>query len=208
MMQAHRIKSKGRKKKVQRSQQTELKLLQVPEISTNLSMTCTYRFSCVAANVYNITKTNIGHIGGGTCTVVNSTLTAWAGSFKVHYVEIFQPALSGATQQVSLQWQSLGGVQSKQYTANSLSSAYPSHIKMRPPQGTMASFQNSFSSDVLFTIGVAVGAIIDVHVTHWTYDTGSAGFTRAIAAGTLGVHYWSGLDGSANLVPVGRVSTN
>ncbi len=74
MMQAYRIKSKGRKKKVHRSQQTEMKLLQVPEISTNLSMTCTYRFSCIAANVYNITKTNIGHIGGGTCTVVNSSL--------------------------------------------------------------------------------------------------------------------------------------
>jgi hypothetical protein len=89
-----------------------------------------------------------------------------------------------------------------------LSSAYPAHVKTKPPPGSNASFQGGTGTTLVLLIECPADSIIDIKMTHYLTDDASS-VSRSISAGSLGFLYWFALDGPTNnLRPVGLQTTN
>ncbi len=180
-----------------------------PQIPTEVVITRTYRFRSTDATLTTILKQDLLGIAGAVCTVANTTVSFIARACKVHRVEIWAPPASqGAASTCAIRWKTPEAQNMTEISDSSVSTAFPAHVRGKPPVGSYLSFWISSDADSVMDLTAPVGAIIDVHCTHVLMDTGAAGTTYAVAAGTLGGLYYLPLDGAGDLyLPVSLTTT-
>ncbi len=151
-------------------------------------------------------------IAGGICTVVNTTVAPLAVSYKLHRIRIWAaPGTTAAASSVAVRWQTLDNLPAKEVANTSMTTARPCYLEAVPPQGCLSHQMQGTSAVSAFGLLCPAGALVEIHATHWFYDTGSVAVdTFAVAAGTLGVLYFLALDETAsnNFVPVGLPTTS
>jgi hypothetical protein len=182
--------------------------LNPPQISGNVAITRTYRFTAATLGENIIQDGSLLAAAGGICTATNSSCAVLSSGYKIHSVEVWAPGITGVST-ARVQWfTGLGGSKSGEAMDTTLSAAKPAHVYSRPPKGSNASFQGGTGTTVVLIIECPATAIIDIKMTHWLRDD-AASVSRSVSAGTLGYLYWFPLDGpSANLLPVGLQTTN
>ncbi len=181
-----------------------------PQYQSTVQVTRTYRFLCVGAFNGYITFQNLAGIAGAMCTTANSSLTHLAGGWKFHSIKMWvQAASNGVGVTASINTLTVNGLPSREITNISANPARPTFISMKPQSGELLFLrEGNQSATNAFGLLCPVGTIIDVHMTHWLYDIGTAGQTYTVAAGTLGALYYTPLDGSTDsLIPVGLPTT-
>jgi hypothetical protein len=89
-----------------------------------------------------------------------------------------------------------------------MSVSRPACVSAKPTVGSLAWIPISAADGNVMDIEAPVGSIIDLHVSHVFQDTGTAGTSFAVAAGTLGALYYLPLDGASDVfLPVGLTTT-
>lgn len=196
-----------------RNTNRSMKRVSPPPIDTKVRVTRTYRFESAGTSLATIGVKELGLALGTVCTVVDSTLSGLFISYKIHKIDIWAaPASAGASATVHLNWfDNTGTSQVKELSDTSMNVSVPAHISSKPPQGTLASFWNLTATTTanLFSIQTNDGAIVDIHVSGYLKDAGTAGTSLTVASGTLAVNYWPSLDngGSDTYTPVGLPTT-
>jgi hypothetical protein len=214
----------GLRKKSKRGQKTDGSIVNLPtrikppQIVSNVPITRTFRFRSTAAGAFNITNIWLTSIAGLMQTIVTTQGTAIANTFKVHKVTCWaapNPTTAGggfADVSTTLTWASAEGAAltaGMEISDSSGSNAYPAHITMRPPLGSVSSFWQTAitgtASVVNFTLQLPAYAIVDVHMTHFLSDTTSASINYVTSAGpALGILWYAPLDGTGDVLqPVG-----
>ncbi len=179
-----------------------------PSFSSVAPFTKTYRFFCNTSFAGTITNNDLISVAGGIVSVANTTVAPIAVSFKVHKVRIWgAPATAGAGAQISIRWNTESNYPMKELTNTSMSTARPAYLEAVPPKGSEAWLPQGPASSGVFGLAVPAGGIIEIHMTHWFYDTGAAPvgtFTITVAT-AVGIMQYGYLDqtGSKYLQPVG-----
>lgn len=181
-----------------------------PQFASTTQITRTYRFAVTGgALAYSVTQKNLCDVAGLVCTVANSTLSAIADAFRLHSVTVWVPAASnGVATQSSVQMYTLDYGPARERSNVSLSTARPTRLFIKPRPGEAGYQRLKTGSQIIFGIAAPQGSIIDLHMTHWLYDSAGAGTSYTVAAGVLGALYYAPLDGTTDIaVPVGLPTT-
>ncbi len=180
-----------------------------PQLRTNVILKHRYRFTSTNASPQTIIDNDVVGIAGAVCSVANSSLSMIAASVKIHSIEIWSPPASqGTAATCSVEWLSTYSP-SIEVSDTTVSVSKPAHVKAQPPPGSAAAFWiNPGNVQNIMKITAPVGSIIDVKCTHVLLDTGTAGTSYAVAAGTLGALYYLPLDGSSDTyIPTSLTTT-
>jgi hypothetical protein len=185
----------------------------------------TFRFA--SANLSSITSISAQDILGAAgvyTSVVNSSVVAWYTSFKIHRVRVWAYTTSSDPTElpVSLSLEFGGGAvgaatfgSNKLYNDVSLNSAQPAFLDVVPPTGSISSFWNQLTTDVMFTltvaqsaIGAAGSVILDLDLSLQTIGD-VTGSSIAVSTAAAGSSYFLALDGpsSNTLIPVAPLPT-
>jgi hypothetical protein len=79
---------------------------------------------------------------------------------------------------------------------NSIQPDVPAYVSSKPPRGSAAfQWQDGATGGNILTITCAVGGIIDVHISHTLFATGTAGSTVSANPVVVGTYYYLCLDG-------------
>jgi len=181
------------------------------------SIQCRHRFRFVdnTGGTYVITPAFIFGAIGGIVDVVNSSLICWAGSFKIHSIDIYESAQSVTSVSSSISWFSsgtLGFNQDQFWTNTSIPYDRPSVVSSRPPAKSLASdwiSSNATLTNGVVGLGVAIGSIVDL-VVDFTLLNVATPVALTVTTGTLGGAYYLALDGRASnkIIPVGLPTTS
>jgi len=176
---------------------------QPPQLISNITWSHTFRFLSTAA--FNGTLTDYSLIGivGAMGIVAGAPATGRvsciASAFKINYVEMWgMTGANGTT--LSIDW--IGGLNSpnKEFSDTTLSNAFPSHIRCKPPPLSLGSFWTrpiTGGPNVnMFNLICPNATVIDINVTVILHDTGTVpiAFATAVTTIVLGVMYYGYLD--------------
>jgi len=190
------------------------RVLAPPQLKSNIMLTHRYRFLSTSSTTTTITPNSILCAAGTICTVVNSNVISMFTSFKIRRVEVWSPPASqGAAVTCSLNWSGAVSQFSPdlEVSDTSLSVTRPAYISTSPPQGSIASFWQSLSSNGIFELTAPSGSVIDVVLDLILYDDDNpAGQANvAVTTATLGLTYYMSLDPNTThrYVPVSLTTT-
>jgi hypothetical protein len=178
------------------------------------------RFNSASALTATCSPQSICDANGLVCTATNSTAVGIASAVRIISVEIWGPPASTAgVSTVSIDWAPTGSAQFINFSApteisdTSTSAAYVPYVRARPPKGSAASFwqartksTGAVNTDLIFTINVPTGAVVDVlfEVVLADFGRSSAIPVTNITTGTNGAFAYACLDGVAGaLQPTG-----
>lgn len=171
-----------------------------PQIRSNIVLSHIYRYVSSSGTPTAVTSASIFGALGTICTVANTTVTSWTGSFRIAAVELWgPPASQGAASTVSCEWNigvAQGGTQEVSDTTCSV--AVNAHVHTTPPRNSLASFWQTPTTQTMFTLTAPSGTIIDLHVSAIMFDEESTGPTPiTVTTATLGQTYYLSLDPNA-----------
>ncbi len=182
----------------------------IPPQQNNPRYAHKFRFSTTGLSAVSITAADLIGIGGGICTLANTTLSVFALAFKLTSVEIWTPVVSAGTPATcSVEWTSTNANTppfKKSDTSTVLTEN--AHVYTKPPQHSVSAFWQFSSTNVMFGITAPNGSIIEVSISYIFRDD-NVPVTRTITSGTLNATYWLGLAFSSggNAVPIGLQTT-
>ncbi len=221
VLAAKRRGKKGKGKKGKRTRTGVVARLPPPLMTTdNVPFHRRYAVSATVGPV-SVTRTAIAGALGGVCTIVNSTILAWASSFHLKRIKIWPAASStGAQTACEIYW-SVGGGAEQQLskdtaTVNNVPNgvAQDAAIVMVPPRNTyLRDWQQTGvdSSDVMFVIqNLTLGTIVDIEGVYTLANAAGGLNITSVATCSLGSVYYLALDGRASnkLVPQGLPTTS
>ncbi len=183
-----------------------------PRFQSITALTRRYRWTANSSFNASITQQDLLLSAGMVCTVVNTTCVPLAAAFRLHRISVWGcPGTAAAASTVSVRWVSASNSPSKEVSNTAMTTSRPAYLTTRPPAGSSAWFELGYVASIaVFGLTVPAGGVVEIDITHWFYDTGSAAvFTQGVAAGTLGVLYFGRLDQSTTnvLIPSGLPST-
>lgn len=196
------------KKKLQKARSKGT--LQPSQIISNITWNHTFRFSSSGAFTSPITVFNIFGVAGSIGIIAGppgfGQVSCIASSFKINYVELWgMTGASGST--LSIDW--VGGVNSpnKEYSDTTLSTAFPAHLRCKPPKLSIAAFWQRPNVAPMFTLTSTSSTVIDLNLSIIMNDTNvvPTAFNPVLTVIVLGVQYYGYLDGIGGpgaLVPV------
>jgi hypothetical protein len=182
-----------------------------PQIKTNVIFRHKFRYICTASSSFTVNPVKLAAACGSICTVVNSVCTLLYDSLRIRSIECWSPAPSqGTASTATVLWNQLSAgisnMSSIEVSDTSMSTAYPAHVKCRPPKESFASNWTSAASTTpnLMTLSLATGTVVDLDVELILGDTGASGPTATVVTGVLGTVYYLPLDGTSshNCIPV------
>jgi len=184
-----------------------------PTLDISPRITRTYRYVATTAGT-NLVGCTAGEIFGAlgcTTTTVNSSVTCWFTSFRIHSLCIFIPG--GSTASVIWVGPLIGiGPDTEADSSVLTSITTPNCIKSKPPVWSMASDWINTGTTLttnIFVLSVPAGALVDLHISA-TLSNSFGPTSRTVAsASPLGAPFYLALDGvtSNNLRPVGLPTT-
>jgi len=189
----------------------QLQICKPPQLKTNVIFSHKFRYIATGSSAFTVTPVRLAAACGVMCSVVNSTFSILTDSVRIKSIEIWSPAPSqGTAATATVLWNQLSAGVSNMSTVEvsdtSMSTAYPAHVKARPPKDTFAANWTSSASTTpnLMTLSIATGSIIDLSVEMIMGDTGASAPTATGVTGILGTIYYLPLDGTAshNVIPV------
>ncbi len=109
----------------------------------------------------------------------------------------------------SVQMATLNNLPMREYTCTTSTTARTAFMHVKARQGEYLHQAWGFDAGkAALVVTFPQGTIIDVDITHYLADQGSAGVTYTVAAATLGVLYYLPLDGDTDaFLPVGLPTT-
>ncbi len=191
-----------------------------PSLQSQVTVSKTLRFKSSTSVDNSISAHALINAAGMSVTVVNTSLTSIFQSVRLHYVEVWLVAGSGIGD-VSVRWlmdsdDTMGGPGLLKSDVT-MGTAYPAHVKTKPPTGSSASFWQHLlhagTTQELFHIKTSGACIVDVSATWVMRDgndaIGTSDTNYAVsAAPNLGEIYAPALEGTTDvLIPVGRQTT-
>lgn len=186
-----------------------------PELNTVMKVHQVLRFRANAAtNNQPITAQMLAGACGGMCTLLNTQLSMWASSAKIHSIKIW-PGLSSTDSNPEVLWLSpVAAVEKDDVKVRSVPGGVTVDkcVVARPPRGTLAvdwmNLTSLNTTQLLFLTGITADSIIDLSVT-FTLSNDILGNTLGIVTGTVGVVYYLALDGPGGnkLRPIGVPTT-
>jgi len=193
-----------------------------PPLQAVVTVHHVFRFVVTTAGAITGTPVTIDGGGlagalGGTCSVVNSNLTTWASSIRLHRVSIWPSAVAVGTlsPQPEVIWYSPSNAVEKDTSVERVLPAgitQTAPVHSRPPKGSFCGmWMNPVVNvtNILFGLTyVPGGSVIDLDVS-FTMSNNMGTLGRVIATGVLGTIYYLYLDGSTRhgLIPAGKPST-
>lgn len=182
----------------------------IPQIRSNVILRHKYRFRATAdIAATQITVDNVLGACGVIGTVVNTTAVEMMRSVRIRNIEIWSPTGTSSTPATCAIDFTSAVVQSAnlEYSDTSINVSSPAHVRCRPPPQSLASFWQVTSSNILFTLTVTSGSIIDLDVDCILTDSPTI-TTVALTTVALGAVYYLSLNGStATIVPVALKTT-
>lgn len=198
------------KRKANRDKQRS-QYIDPPRFQSVTALTRTYRFGVSTSFNGLIFYQDCLLMAGMVCTVVNTTCVPLAVSFKIHRFRLWGcPGTAAANSTVSVRYQTANSLPSREDSNTAMTTSRPAFLQTKPPKGSSLDFQLGYTATNAVGMTVPAGGIVEVHATHWFYDTGAAAVaTQAVAAGTLGVLYYGYLDQTSTkyMAPLGLPST-
>ncbi len=181
-----------------------------PRFQSVTSITRSYRFINSTAFNSSITVNDLISVAGGICSVANTTMAPIAVSVHLHRIRVWAaPGTTAAASTVSVRWNTASGsvVPMREDSDTSLSTARPIFLESTPPRGCFAWLPLGPSTSGVFGLTMPAGGVIEIHMTHWCYDTGSAPvgtFTITVAT-AVGIMQYGYLDQTTTkyFAPVG-----
>ncbi len=181
-----------------------------PRFQSVSSLTRSYRFINSTAFNSSITSNDLISVAGGICSVANTTMAPIAVSHHLHRIRIWAaPGTAAAASTVSVRWNTASGsvVPMREDSDTSLSTARPIYLECTPPRGSFAWLPLGPSTSGVFGLTMPAGGVIELHMTHWFYDTGAAPvgtFTITVAT-AVGIMQFGYLDQTTTkyFAPVG-----
>jgi len=189
----------------------QLQICKPPQVKTNVIFSHKYRYIATGSSSFVVNAIKLAAACGTVCAVANTSCTIFTDSVRIRSIEIWSPAPSqGTAATATVLWNQLSAGISNMSTVEvsdtSMSTAYPAHVKCRPPKASFAAnwTSSAATSPTLMTLSIATGSIIDLEVDLILADTGASGPVATIATGVLGTVYYLPLDGttSHNVIPV------
>ncbi len=192
-----------------------------PPLSTtdNVPFRRRYLVSATVGPV-NVTRAFIGGALGGVCTIVNSTILAWASSFRIKRIIVWPAVASGAQTTCEIYWSVGGGAEQQMSKDSAKVATMPSGITedspmvFRPPRNSyLTNWQQVGvdSSDVMFTIqNLTQGSVVDFEGVYTLANSAGGINITSVATASVGSVYYLALDGRASnkLVPQGLPTTS
>ncbi len=188
--------------------QEQASYIDPPRFQSVTNLTRTYRFSCNTAFSGSVTANDLISVAGGVVSVANTTLAPIAVSFKLHYVRVWAvPGTLAAASLVSIRWNTESVVPCREDSNTAMTTARPAYLQSVPPRGSFGWLPQGPGTSGVFGMVAPNGAIIEIHATHWFYDTGAAPvgtFTITVAT-AVGIMQYGYLDQTStkSLQPVG-----
>jgi hypothetical protein len=207
---------RGRRAAGQRGEAQLIKICKPPQIKTNVIFRHKYRYICTASSSFTVNPLKMAAAAGCVCTVANTTCSQIYDSVRIKSIEMWSPAPSqGTAATATVLWNQLAAgisnMSSVEVSDTSMSTAYPAHVKTRPPKASFAANWQTSSSQTptLCTISAATGTVIDVEVELILSDSNASTATSTVVTGVLGIVYYLPLDGttSHNVIPVQLTTT-
>lgn len=181
---------------------------QVPRplaICANTTVTRTYRFRSTYDLPVIITAQALVGIAGAVGTVANTTVVAVAESFRIHRVTVWSPPRQGnpaaglgqfSSSIATIEWHSLDNIPSQRLTDEAISPSEPAYVSSKPPRGSAAyQWQDGPTGGNIMTLTCVVGGIIDVHISHTLFASGTSGGAYTANPVVVGAYYYMPLDG-------------
>lgn len=183
-----------------------------PQIKSNLVFSHRYRFVANANAAVNITSRNLVRAAGYVCTTATNGASI-VGSVRIKEVEMWAPPASqGAATTCSILWigasSSVPGASDIEYSDTSVSTAFPAHVRSRPPPKTLAGdFCQDNSTLAMFSLVAPSGTIVDVDMELMLNDGATVATSNfTVASGTAGLVFYAPLDAdtaaAAKLQPI------
>lgn len=164
-----------------------------PTIPTNITFSHTYRMRKSTAMDGVVTIRDLLLMSGCVANTTTSALSIYS-SIKLNYIEVWAMASAGVPSYITLTWlqNTDFGDSTKEISDSSLSSAYPSHILVRPPTSTAQSmWQSGKINHQMFKIVASTTVLIDVNVTLILSDGVSTSGSIASSGLTVGTIYYT-----------------
>jgi len=199
--------------------------LKPPQHDVGMPLRHVFRYTAAnLSSITNITAQDILGSAGVYTLAANSSVVTWYTSFKIHRVRVWAYTTSADPTElpVSISLEFGRGppgaftfAANKMFNDVSLNAAQPAFLDCIPPSGSIASFWNQQTSDIMFTltsaqsgVGAAGSVIIDLDLSLQTVGDVS-GSSIAVATAALGASYFLALDGPSSnlLVPVAPLPT-
>jgi len=183
-----------------------------PMFRSNLIFSHKFRFSASAAFSAGISAPDVIACCGGIATTV-AAITCWANSVRLKRIAVWAaPSTLGASATVSVNWIGNQNTPNTEVSDTSLSTAQNAHVSCVPPANSIASFwMNTASADLLFTLVVPQGGIVDLDLEIVLADQNSPPDVVVVATAVIGRTYYLALDqataGTHVLVPVSLATT-
>ncbi len=176
----------------------------IPKLDTNVRMQHRFRFQCNAAvTAAPILNSDLIGIGGGVCSVVNTTFVPFCNSFKLKSIEVWSPLVTAGTPTTcSVEWTGTNNSPNVEVTDTTVTSTFPAHLKTKPPRNSLASFWQVGSANQICLLTAPTGSIIDVVISYVMNDNETNSITIPVAVGVLGKVYYLGLCNNASASPV------
>jgi len=183
-----------------------------PRIDATVVVRHRFRFNVTSASAVSVTNATLLGALGGICTVANTTVKGWVGSYRLRSVTVWPGALTTSQTSAQLQW---GAGTSSQARDQSMIESIPEGVTstsglvfVPPPEALASMWVLSNASMTVFTAVCPVGSILDLSV-EMTLSNVASGVSSTVAAGVLGTAYYLALDGpSGNLYkPIGVPTT-
>jgi len=182
-----------------------------PMINTAIKIRHTYRFTSSSTTaLVAVTGGTLAGALGGVCSVVNSTIVAWASSLKIHKITVWPGT---GTQNTEVQWANTGNYAKD----DSFSELIPTGITVDhaivsvPPRNSLAAFWQASAgyNTTLFNISAPSGSIVDIDISYTLANNLPGTSVAGYAVAALGTIYYGRLDGvGGKFTPVGVPTTN
>lgn len=178
--------------------------LKPPPFSANPKHMHKFRFLSTSAVTNSMINSDylIG-ICGGTATTT-SNVACRAVTARIVSVELWSAVSPAVSSTATIQWMGIN-TPNTEVSDTSFGSAYPVHLKSKPPKNALAGFWTVQGvTQNLFRISAPSSTVIDV-VVEWVEATDAAGVTNYTVAGaTIGYPYYGRLDSYTGVfAPVG-----
>ncbi len=175
----------------------------IPKLDTNVRMHHRFRFQALSAvTAEPILNSDLIGIGGGVCSVLDSTFIPFCNSFKLKSIEVWTPLVTAGTPTTcSIEWTGTNNSPNVEVTDTTVTSTFPAHIKTKPPRNSLASFWQVGSSNQICILTAPLGSIIDVVIAYVMNDNEANSITIPLTTGVLGKVYYLGLCNNASVNP-------
>jgi len=190
------------------------RVLQPPQIASNVAFGHTYRFLSTSATATGVTVGSLFGAAGTVCNAANSQVVSFIGAMRVTRVRMWTPpAAQGSAATCSIDWVGAVNSSNREVSDTTVSTAMPAHVDSVPPSRSLAEFwsNGSNAAATLFTLIAPVGTVIDVTMSLILYDedANDAQVGISITTGTLGLVYYLSLDPNAThrYTPVSLTTT-